>query len=81
MLSLQNPYRLTEDIWGIGFKIADGIAQNIGFATGSIERISAGILYALRESTDQGNVYQELNTLRNHAFQILELDPDLHKTK
>lgn len=75
----ENPYRLSEDISGIGFKIADAIAQNIGFATGSIERISAGIIFTLREAMGNGHVYQELSTLRSQAFHLLELDPELHK--
>jgi exodeoxyribonuclease V alpha subunit len=75
----ENPYRLTEDIWGIGFKIADEIAQNIGFATGSIERVAAGILFTLKEATGQGHVYQELVKLRQQAFNILDLDPELHQ--
>ena len=77
----ENPYRLTEDIWGIGFKIADGIAQNIGFATGSIERVSAGILFTLKESASQGHVYQEISHLKQQAFSILELDPELHQNQ
>lgn len=77
----ENPYRLTEDIWGIGFKIADEIAQNIGFATGSIERVSAGILFTLKEAMGQGHVYQELDTLRKKAFNVLELDPELHQSQ
>jgi exodeoxyribonuclease V alpha subunit len=75
----QNPYRLTEDIWGIGFKTADSIAQNIGFATGSIERVSAGILFTLKEASGQGHVYQEVMALKQQAFSILELDPELHQ--
>ncbi|MCX5923724.1 MAG: helix-hairpin-helix domain-containing protein, partial [Candidatus Dependentiae bacterium] len=41
----QDPYQLTEDIWGIGFKTADKIAQNMGFATGSVQRIQAGVSF------------------------------------
>lgn len=78
-LLTQNPYRLTDDIWGIGFKIADGIAQNMGFATGSVQRIQAGILFQLSQESNNGHVYQEVTELKNKCFQLLELDPDLHQ--
>lgn len=79
-LLTQNPYRLTDDIWGIGFKIADGIAQNMGFATGSVQRIQAGILFQLSQEANNGHVYQEITELKNKCFQLLELDPELLQT-
>ena len=45
-----NPYQLIEDINGIGFKTADGIAEKMGISGESEYRIRAGILYALQES-------------------------------
>lgn len=75
----ENPYRLTEDIWGIGFKMADQIAQNMGFATGSVQRLQAGIIHSLSQATGNGHVYQEVDTLKNNTFQLLELDPELHQ--
>ena len=74
----QDPYQLTEDIWGIGFKTADKIAQNMGFATGSIQRIQAGVSFTLKQESSNGHVYQEVNTLKQKAFQLLEIDPTLH---
>lgn len=62
----KNPYRLAEDITGIGFKIADAIAQRAGFYVDSEYRIRAGILYTLQQSGSQGHCYlpeQELVTL------------------
>lgn len=53
----KNPYRLAEDITGIGFKIADAIAQKGGFFIDSHYRIRAGILYVLQQSSGQGNCY------------------------
>ena len=76
----ENPYRLTQDIWGIGFKTADSIAQNMGFATGSVQRIQAGILYTLQQESNNGHVYQEVTNLKNTTFQLLELDAQLHQT-
>lgn len=76
----ENPYRLTTDIWGIGFKTADMIAQNLGFELDSIKRVKAGILFNLQESAKNGHVYQELETLKNNTFSILDLSPELHQT-
>lgn len=75
----QNPYRLTEDIWGIGFKTADKIAQNMGFATGSVERIQAGILFTLQQENNNGHCYQIVETVKDKSFQLLEIDAELHQ--
>lgn len=53
----KNPYKLAEDIQGIGFKIADSIAQRAGFEADSAYRIQAGILYCLQQSGSQGHCY------------------------
>lgn len=60
----QDPYQLTDDVWGIGFKTADKIAQNMGFATGSVQRIQAGILFTLKQESNHGHVFQEIATLK-----------------
>lgn len=78
-LLTQNPYRLTDDIWGIGFATADKIAQNMGFATGSVQRFQAGIIYTLTQESNNGHVYQEITELKNKAFQLLEIEPELHQ--
>lgn len=77
----QDPYRLTDDVWGIGFKIADKIAQNMGFATGSVQRVQAGILFMLKQESNHGNVYQFVDQLKEKTFQLLEIDPTLHQTQ
>lgn len=77
----QDPYRLTDDIWGIGFKTADKIAQNMGFATGSIQRIQAGLLFQLKQESNNGHVYQEVACLKEKTFQLLEIDPHLHQAE
>jgi exodeoxyribonuclease V alpha subunit len=53
----ENPYRLADEILGIGFKIADQIAQNMGIATDSPYRIRCGIRYQLNEMSNDGHVY------------------------
>ncbi len=77
----QDPYRLTDDVWGIGFKTADKIAQNMGFATGSVQRIQAGILFSLKQASNHGHVYQNVETLKETTFQLLEIDPALHQSE
>lgn len=78
-LLTENPYRLTDDIWGIGFSTADKIAQNMGFPTGSVQRFQAGLLYTLSQESNHGNVYQNVIDLKNKTFQLLEIDAELHQ--
>ncbi len=73
-LVTENPYRLAEDIWGIGFKIADKIAANLGFEHNSVKRIRAGILFALNEHIGQGHLYSELEALKKQTIALLELE-------
>ncbi len=70
----ENPYRLADDIWGIGFKIADQIAQNMGCAVDSAKRIRSGILYALSQAIGSGHLYAELEELKQKAIKLLELE-------
>jgi exodeoxyribonuclease V alpha subunit len=74
----ENPYRLAEDIWGVGFKTADQIALNMNFTPNSVKRIRAGILYALTEYSSQGHLYCELNTLRATTCTLLDLSETEH---
>jgi len=53
----ENPYCLVDDIFGIGFKIADRIAQNLGIENDSPSRIRAGIKYCLNENAGQGHCF------------------------
>lgn len=70
----QNPYRLAQDIWGIGFKTADKIAQQIGIALDSPQRLGAGLLHTLSEATDFGHMYLPEQTLVTSAAAILTVD-------
>ena len=58
----ENPYRLVQDIWGIGFKTADGIAQKLGLPHDSVKRIKAGINFAIQDATGRGHLYAELES-------------------
>ncbi len=71
---IQNPYRLAEEVWGIGFKTADEIAQKLGFATNSRERITAGILFALLTNTQLGHLYCEVNELKRSVYTLLNIE-------
>jgi exodeoxyribonuclease V alpha subunit len=70
---IENPYRLAEEIWGIGFKIADQIAQNMGFAKDSLKRIHAGILFCLSNMINAGSLYIQVDELKEKAIELLEL--------
>ena len=69
-----NPYRLAEDIWGIGFKTADKIARQLGFDSNSLERCRSGLLYVLNELSNDGHCYALRDQLLEAAGSILELD-------
>src|SRR5699024_2223832 len=68
-----NPYRLAEDIHGIGFRIADEIAEKVGIGASSEFRIHSGILYTLQQGTAAGHVYLPADVLCRKAAQILSL--------
>ena len=70
----ENPYQLAEDIDGIGFKIADGIAERIGIHIDSDYRIRSGLLYALLQAGAEGNCYLPEDILKKRAGELLGLD-------
>lgn len=67
----ENPYRLAEDIFRVGFLTADKIAENIGFAKDSRVRVEAGVLFVLNQLADEGNVYYPFGPLIDKCFEIL----------
>lgn len=69
----ENPYRLADDIWGIGFKIADQIAQKMGFEFNSLKRITAGVIYSLSQNSNEGHLYCLLDALKEQTIKLLEL--------
>ena len=66
-----DPYRLARDIYGIGFKTADRIAQSMGVPTDSPRRAEAGLLYALSEASDDGHVFLPKDVLLEKAGEML----------
>ncbi|MBR2978866.1 MAG: ATP-dependent RecD-like DNA helicase [Myxococcaceae bacterium] len=75
-----NPYRLARDIFGIGFKTADRIAQALGIPTDSPRRAEAGLLHALNEGSDDGHVFLPRELLLSNAAQMLQIDAPILET-
>ena len=69
-----NPYKMAEEIDGIGFKIADEIAKKSGISPDSDFRIESGILYALSQALLAGSVYLPANVLLEASKRFLEVD-------
>lgn len=70
----ENPFRLADDIWGIGFRTADQIAQKLGMPKESYVRLRSGIMYALSDLAEEGHVYGEKYQLVKHAAGLLEAE-------
>lgn len=70
----ENPYRLADDIQGVGFKIADEIAARAGIRTDSDFRIRSGILYALMQAAGEGHTYLPKEELTERTAKLLEID-------
>jgi exodeoxyribonuclease V alpha subunit len=73
----QDPYRLARDIWGVGFKTADKVAQDLGLPHDAPSRVQAGVAYALSQLADDGHVYAPQEELVAEATRLLEVDPHL----
>ncbi len=72
-----NPYRLAMDIWGVGFKTADRIAQAFGIASDHPERIMAGLLHTLRAQCDDGHCWVGREPLVQAASEALGISAEL----
>ena len=70
----ENPYRLADDISGVGFKIADEIAGRIGIHTDSDYRIESGMMYTLLQATGEGHVYLPKEELFQRSSELLGVD-------
>ena len=71
-----NPYKLADDIPGVGFKMADEIASKIGIFTDSDFRIKSGILYTLLQASANGHTYLPEPELSRQAAELLQVNPD-----
>ena len=72
----ENPYQLADDIWGIGFKTADGIASKMGYGNNDPRRCRSGILYTLNQLAEDGHVYAESEQLVTAAKELLQADEE-----
>lgn len=72
----ENPYRLAEDIEGVGFRIADEIAAKIGIHTDSDYRIRSGILYTLLQASAEGHTYLPAEVLKERCAYLLGLEKE-----
>lgn len=73
----ENPYRLADEVWGIGFAIADTIALNMGFDQNSLKRCAAGVIHTLTAASGQGgHLYLPHDDLVTHAHTLLKLAPE-----
>ena len=72
----ENPYKLAEDVTGVGFKIADEIAHKVGIHMESDFRIRSGIVYVLQQASLEGHTYLPKELLTRRACELLEVDAD-----
>jgi len=73
----ENPYRLCREIWGVGFKTADSVAQSIGIPANSGIRARAGLIYTLQTMTDEGHCFCNSTELLLMAQQLLEIPVEI----
>ena len=71
-----NPYRLADDIWGIGFKTADTIAKKMGFEHERYERIRSGLLYTLNRLADEGHCFATRDQLIQAGAEMLSVSEE-----
>lgn len=70
----ENPYRMAEDVTGVGFKIADEIAHRVGIHLDSDFRIRSGIMYVLQQASLEGHTYLPAELLTRRACELLGVD-------
>jgi len=71
-----NPYRLAHEVWGIGFRTADSIAEKLGMAKDAPERLQAGVLHALETSVEEGHMHVPDDELLAAASELLGMAVD-----
>ncbi len=70
----ENPYRLADDIWGIGFRTADTIAEKLGVEKETAVRLRSGLLYTLNRLSDEGHCYARRDQLLKTGAELLAVD-------
>ena len=71
-----NPYRLADDIWGIGFKTADNIAERMGYGKNDLHRCKSGLVYTLNQLAEEGHCYAQTDQLLTTATELLEAEEE-----
>jgi exodeoxyribonuclease V alpha subunit len=72
-----DPYQLSRDIYGVGFKTADRLAQALGLPPDHPSRIEAGVVHALNEMVDEGHVFSPQALLTERATELLSVPPEM----
>ena len=73
----ENPYKLADDIWGIGFRTADTIAEKMGFGHERYVRLRSGILYTLNRLSDDGHCYATRDMLLQSGSELLSVEDNV----
>ena len=73
----ENPYRLADDVWGIGFRTADLIAEKMGFGHERYARLRSGLLYTLNRLADDGHCYATRGMLLEKGTELLEVEDNV----
>lgn len=73
----ENPYRLADDIWGIGFRTADTIAEKMGFGHEKYVRLRSGILYTLNKLSEEGHCYATRDMLLKTGAELLSVEENV----
>jgi len=73
----RNPYALCDDVFGIGFKTADGIARKLGIKPDSPHRVRSAVKYVLNEASSNGHIYLPKDELLQNASDFLEIDSQI----
>lgn len=70
----ENPYQLIDDLWGVGFKTADKLAQQLGIEPLSLSRIKAAISHVMSTIVGNGHLYSEIDALKAQTVELLAID-------
>ena len=72
----ENPYKLADDIWGVGFRTADTIASKLGFENDKFVRLRSGLLYTLNQLSNEGHCYATRDMLLKTGAELLDIESD-----
>lgn len=73
----ENPYQLADDIWGIGFKTADTIAEKMGFGHEKYARLRSGLMYTLNRLSEDGHCFATRDMLLKSGSELLDVEQSL----